>query len=44
MGLGGQNISMAKRAVSWALFINIVIVPMIIGLVLEFIVIVTIEK
>jgi len=32
MGLGGQNISMAKRAVSWAMFINIVIVPVIIGL------------
>jgi len=34
IGLCGENVSMAKRAISWAMFINILIVPMIIGLVL----------
>ena len=34
MGLSGDNVSMAKKAISWAMFINIVIVPMIIGMVL----------
>jgi len=36
IGLCAENVSMAKRSVSWAMFVNIVIVPTIIGLVLEF--------
>ena len=41
IGLCGENVSMAKRAISWAMLINIIIVPMIIGLVLQFSEIVT---
>jgi len=41
IGLCSENVSMAKRAISWAMFINILIVPMIIGLVLQFSEIVT---
>jgi len=33
MGLLGANVSDAKRAVSWGMFINIIITPMIIGMV-----------
>ena len=32
MGLLGTNLSDAKRAITWGMFINIIITPMVIGM------------